>query len=259
MAVIGITGGAGSGKSFVAKLAAENFDMLHIDTDRLARTQMMPGGASYAGVAQAFPDCLKHGRNVPDDRKTSGDISTVVSNETNGEMIGAKKEKTADNPAKGDLPEIDRAALAARVFNDSEALEKLESLTHPHVRETVESLIEGSKGLFSHVLIETAILADAGYCPLCDAVWYVTAPEEDRKKRLTERGYDEVRIKSVFGSQPTDERYRETSTYEIKNGEDADESDLLEQIKSIMKDMGIPETNAEDEDEEDDDDDDERR
>lgn len=239
MAVIGITGGAGSGKSFVAKLAAENFDMLHIDTDRLARTQMMPGGASYAGVAEAFPDCLKHNRNVPDDRKTSGDISTVVSNETNGEMIGA---------------EIDRAALAARVFNDSEALEKLESLTHPHVRETVESLIEGSKGLFSHVLIETAILADAGYCPLCDAVWYVTAPEEDRKKRLTERGYDEARIKSVFGSQPTDERYRETSTYEIKNGEDADESDLLEQIKSIMKDMGIPETNAEDEDEEDDDD-----
>ncbi len=238
MAVIGITGGAGSGKSFVAKLAAENFDMLHIDTDRLAKAQMMPGGASYAGVAQAFPDCLKHSRNVPDDRKTSGDISTVVSNETNGEMIGA---------------EIDRAALAARVFNDSEALEKLESLTHPHVRETVESLIEGSKGLFSHVLIETAILADAGYCPLCDAVWYVTAPEEDRKKRLTERGYDEARIKSVFGSQPTDEKYRETSTYEIKNGEDADESDLLEQIKSIMKDMGVPETNAEDEDEEDDD------
>ena len=213
MAVIGITGGAGSGKSFVAKLAAENFDMLHIDTDKLARTQMMPGGASYAGVAEAFPECLVHGKNVP---------------------------------------EIDRAALAARVFNDKEALEKLESLTHPHVRETVESLIESSKGLFSHVLIETAILADAGYCPICDAVWFVTAPDEDRKKRLIERGYDEARIKSVFESQPTEERYRETSSYEIKNGEGADEENIIGQIKEILNKMGIPEISAEEDEDPDD-------
>ncbi len=218
MAVIGITGGAGSGKSFVAKLAADNFDMLHIDTDRLAKTQMMPGGASYEGVAQAFPECL-----CKDCGENSG--------------TGGK----ATDTDSGQLPEIDRAALAARVFNDSEALKKLENLTHPNVRATVESLIESSKGLFSHVLIETAILADAGYCPLCDAVWYVTAPEEDRKKRLNERGYDEARIKSVFDSQPTDERYRETSSYEIKNGEDTDEESILEQIRKILKDMGIEE------------------
>ena len=229
MAVIGITGGAGSGKSFVAKLAAENFDMLHIDTDKLARTQMMPGGASYAGVAQVFPECL-----VKD----------------SGENSAGSGEATGTDPGK--LPEIDRAALAARVFNDKEALEKLESLTHPHVRETVESLIESSKGLFSHVLIETAILADAGYCSICDAVWYVTAPDEDRKKRLIERGYDEARIKSVFESQPTEERYRETSSYEIKNGEDADEENILEQIRAILKDMGIKKISQEDEEDDDD-------
>ena len=231
MAVIGITGGAGSGKSFVAKLAAENFDMLHIDTDRLAKTQMMPGGASYAGVAEAFPECL-----VKD----------------SGENSGGSGEATGTDPGK--LPEIDRAALAARVFNDSEALEKLESLTHPNVRATVESLIESSKGLFSHVLIETAILADAGYCPLCDAVWYVTAPDADRKKRLTERGYDEARIKSVFDSQPTDERYRETSTYEIKNGEDADKESIIGQIKEILRNMGIKEVSQEDDEDDDEDD-----
>ena len=229
MAVIGITGGAGSGKSFVAKLAAENFDMLHIDTDRLAKTQMMPGGASYAGVAQAFPECL-----VKD----------------SGENSGGSGEATGTDPGK--LPEIDRAALAARVFNDKEALKKLESLTHPHVRETVESLIESSKGLFSHVLIETAILADAGYCPICDAVWFVTAPDEDRKKRLIERGYDEARIKSVFESQPTEERYRKTSSYEIKNGEDADEENILGQIKEILNKMGIPEISAEEDEDPDD-------
>ncbi|MBO4497138.1 MAG: dephospho-CoA kinase [Lachnospiraceae bacterium] len=213
MAVIGITGGAGSGKSFVAALAAENFDMLHIDTDRLARTQMMPGGASYAGVAEAFPDCLC---------------------------------ECKDNT---DLPEIDRAALAKKVFGNKELLGKLNGLTHPHVRETVESLIEGSKGLFTHVLIETAILADAGYCPICDAVWLVTAPEEDRKKRLTERGYDETRIESVFGSQPSDEEYRKTSTHEIRNGSDADEESIIAQIKEILKSMGADEILSDDDDE----------
>ncbi len=238
MAVIGITGGAGSGKSFVAKLAAENFDMLHIDTDRLARTQMMPGGASYAGVAEAFPDCLCTCKN------TGGSLENPD--------VGADKRSsgsTAGGAEEKNLPEIDRAALAKKVFNNKELLEKLNGLTHPHVRETVESLIESSKGLFSHVLIETAILANAGYCSVCDAVWLVTAPDEDRKKRLAGRGYDEARIESVFGSQPSDEEYRKTSTHEIKNGEDADEESILAQIREILKSMGADKILSDDDDE----------
>ncbi|MCR5521291.1 MAG: dephospho-CoA kinase [Lachnospiraceae bacterium] len=207
MAVIGITGGAGTGKSFVAKVAAENFDMLHIDTDKLARTQMMPGGASYAGVAEAFPDCVKCG-------------------------------------------EIDRTALADKVFGNRELLEKLNGLTHPNVREAVETLIKTSEGLFRHVLIETAILADAGYCPICDAVWFVTAPLEDRKKRLRERGYDEERIENVIGSQPSDEKYISTSTYVIQNGEAADEENIIEQIGEALKETGVEEKETEDDDEE---------
>ena len=188
MAVIGITGGAGTGKSFVAGIAAERFDMLHIDTDKLARAQMMPGGVAYTGVAEAFPDCVMDGQ-------------------------------------------IDRAALAKKVFGNKELLENLNGLTHPFVREAVETLIKNAEGLFEHVLIETAILADAGYCPICDAVWYVTAPLEDRKKRLAGRGYDAERIESVLGSQPSDEEYRKISTYVIYNGEDADGEKILEQIE----------------------------
>jgi len=215
MAIIGITGGAGTGKSFVAKLAADNFDMLHIDTDRLARTQMMPGGAAYAEVAEAFPDCL-----VSDGQKNRDTAKNA--------------QKAEADEQGGALPEIDRAALAKKVFNNSELLEKLNSLTHPHVREAVEALIKASDDVFDHVLIETAILADAGYCPICDAVWLVTAPEEDRIKRLKERGYDDERIKSVFGSQPSDEKYKETSTYIIENGEDADEEKVLAQIRNAL-------------------------
>lgn len=192
MAVIGITGGAGTGKSFVAKIAADGFDMLHIDTDRLARAQMMPGGVSYPAVAGAFPECI------------------------------------------GKSGEFDRAILAARVFGDQEALKKLEDLTHPNVRKAVEALIESSAGLFKHVLIETAILANAGYCSLCDAVWLVTAPPQDRKKRLSERGYSEERIESVLAAQPSDEEYRKTSVFEIKNPDGTDEVGIRAQISAAL-------------------------
>ncbi|MCR5432424.1 MAG: dephospho-CoA kinase [Lachnospiraceae bacterium] len=235
MAIIGITGGAGTGKSFVAKLAAENFDMLHIDTDKLARTQMMPGGASYTGVAENFPDCLVRKRTAGDTEGKT-DVNTADS-------------AAEDGAESAQLPEIDRAALAMKVFNDKELLEKLNSLTHPHVREAVEALIEASAGVFDHVLIETAILADAGYCPICDAVWFVSAPAADRKKRLKDRGYDEERTESVIASQPSDEKYRETSTYEIYNGEDADEEKIIGQIKAALKELGTKDKKSDDGDE----------
>ncbi|MCR5829689.1 MAG: dephospho-CoA kinase [Lachnospiraceae bacterium] len=236
MAVIGITGGAGTGKSFVAKLASENFDMLHIDTDKLARTQMMPGGVAYAGVAEAFPDCLA------DPGAQAGNGSQKTQAAGNGSQKGQAGED--------ELPLIDRGALAKKVFNNSELLEKLNSLTHPYVREAVETLIKTSEGLFDHVLIETAILADAGYCPICDAVWLVTAPVEDRIKRLKERGYDEERIRSVFASQPTDERYKETSTYVIENGEDADKEKILAQLRDALSFVKTEERPDDDDDDE---------
>ena len=52
MRVIGLTGGVGSGKSYVAGLICRNFPILHISTDDIARRQMERGGASYNAVVE---------------------------------------------------------------------------------------------------------------------------------------------------------------------------------------------------------------
>lgn len=63
--LIAITGGIGSGKSFVAKLAAKEFGLQYIDTDSLAKRQMMPGGCSYKGVVDYFgEDILKESGEI---------------------------------------------------------------------------------------------------------------------------------------------------------------------------------------------------
>ena len=54
MKVIGLTGGIGSGKSLVARIMKEQFQALIIDTDRIAREQMEPGGVSYLEVLDYF-------------------------------------------------------------------------------------------------------------------------------------------------------------------------------------------------------------
>ena len=52
--VIGITGGAGSGKSHVAGLLTENYKVCHINTDQISRLQMQKGGCVYLKVLNQF-------------------------------------------------------------------------------------------------------------------------------------------------------------------------------------------------------------
>ena len=54
MKIIGLTGGIGSGKSFVANVAKTHFNVLHISTDEIARQQMLKGGVSYYRVIEEF-------------------------------------------------------------------------------------------------------------------------------------------------------------------------------------------------------------
>lgn len=194
MAVIGLTGGAGCGKSYVAEIATQSFDMLHINTDNIARRQMQPGGASFDAVVMNF-----------------------------GQEILA------------DDGSIDRTALAQVVFNDGEKLALLNSITHPNVTQTVKALIEASREDFEHVLIETAILKEAGYEEMCDAIWYVRAPIEDRRRRLLERGYSQERIDDVLDSQSSDEVFMSYVTAVIDNPDTAGQQDIEEQIRENIK------------------------
>ncbi|HEX8200206.1 MAG TPA: dephospho-CoA kinase [Isosphaeraceae bacterium] len=86
-------------------------------------------------------------------------------------------------------PRIDRAALGTLVFEHPGSLRDLERILHPRMRQTFLKAIRRAmrKGEARAVVLDAAILLEAGWDDLCDRVVFVDAPEDQRRARLAER------------------------------------------------------------------------
>ena len=84
---------------------------------------------------------------------------------------------------------INRGALAAIVFTDANAREKLESIVHPAVK--VEMCARAQQILHDApnalIVFDVPLLIESGMQTLTDAVLLVTAPEETRIARIAAR------------------------------------------------------------------------
>jgi dephospho-CoA kinase len=86
---------------------------------------------------------------------------------------------------------LDRAALAAVVFNDAEGLRDLEAITHPEVRRLVEAQLRDPAGAGApFVAIEAIKLVEGGLAERCDEVWLIDCPPDVQRERLRGRGMD---------------------------------------------------------------------
>lgn len=81
--------------------------------------------------------------------------------------------------------ELNRRYLAARVFADKEALAALNALVHPAVRDDFRAWAGRQSG--EYVILESAILFEAGFESEVDTTLAVLAPTEERVKRCMER------------------------------------------------------------------------
>lgn len=83
---------------------------------------------------------------------------------------------------------LQRKKLAEIVFNDEEKLVKLNSMVHPAVFKDNQSWNEvlAKKG-YPYTLKEAALLVETGSYLTLDKLIVVSAPEEDRIKRVMER------------------------------------------------------------------------
>lgn len=77
---------------------------------------------------------------------------------------------------------IDRRRLSAVVFSDLRKLERLNSIVHESVRSDLRAWVFKSRGRVAFV--ETAILYQSSLDKMVDEVWEVTAPEEERVRRV---------------------------------------------------------------------------
>jgi dephospho-CoA kinase len=108
--------------------------------------------------------------------------------------------------------EVDRQKLGQVVFNDSEALERLDKIVHPRIHDLVKARIEeyrrrGEKVvvLEAPLLLEVPLLLEPGQPSLADEVdevWVTVAPEAAVLERLKAKtGHSEAHSKARIRSQ----------------------------------------------------------
>jgi len=99
---------------------------------------------------------------------------------------------------------IKKAKLASLIFNNNEALNFVQSISHPKVRENFLSWSQQQNS--SYVIMEAAILFETGGYKYMDYNILVYAPEDLRLKRVTERdGSTEEQIRERLKNQQPDE------------------------------------------------------
>ena len=131
--------------------------------------------------------------------------------------------------------EIDRKKLADHVFNNKEALEKLNSMTHPYVKDEIRKLIAEAEasGECRFVALESAILLECGYEDICDEFWYVYTKPEIRRQRMKEtRNYSDEKVDSVMRNQQPDEVFFKQCSFVIENNSTL--SDVYAQLKEKL-------------------------
>lgn len=99
--------------------------------------------------------------------------------------------------------EIDRRKLGQVVFNDPQALARLNRIMHPRMYGIVKEKIEDEVRKGTKVMVvEAAILLEAHWTPLVDQVWVVQAPEDVVIQRLRDKnGFSEEQARSRIRSQ----------------------------------------------------------
>lgn len=125
--------------------------------------------------------------------------------------------------------ELNREFLASRVFCDKEALQRLNGVVHPAVMRDFAAWAEAQEG--DYVVLESAILFEAGLEGSVDATVAVMAPVELRLERAMRRdGADREKIEERMRNQLSDDERSERAKYAIVNIVLEDLEDDVEQL-----------------------------
>lgn len=112
--------------------------------------------------------------------------------------------------------EIDRTRLARLVFNDREALARLEGVIHPLVSQGIDWLARRSPQQV--IVIEAIKLIEASIGKACDSIWVTYTPPEIQLARLmTQRKMSEAEARQRITSQPPQEQKLAAATVVIRN------------------------------------------
>ena len=196
--MIGIVGGIGSGKSSVAKQLAKTRSLLILDGDQVGHEQF-----NNTSVQQEI-------------RKRFGDDAFDESENVSRRNLGRMVFGSTDQHAR--------------------ARRDLEAILHPGIRSQFLSEIEKANQTdqFEAVILDAALLLEAGWQELCQAVVFIDTPYDIRRQRVMQnRGWVDGELEKRESNQLSIEEKKSRSDYTIDNSGTLDEaSQSLDKILS---------------------------
>lgn len=248
--ILGVTGGAGSGKTTIVKMIQELVPTVFLHCDVIAHELMEPGQASYAALVEEFGEEILEPLSQEQDMvqevnlkrnhfvcKTAGEATVPA-----GGAVEEKAELSVEKQQKMPwLRKISRPRLSSIAMATEASRKRLNELTHPLVQQAVEAELDrlAREQFQGVVVVEAALLIEAGFQRICDFLWYVHAPVEDRIQRMREiRGYSEEKIANILAGQLTEAQFLAEADVVIENPDieiEEREAFLLKQIERYLK------------------------
>ncbi|MCY4143967.1 MAG: dephospho-CoA kinase [Gammaproteobacteria bacterium] len=193
LAVIGLTGGIASGKSTVARYFEERGYTV-IDADLLGHQVYSPSTSGFSKVVDEF------GRDIV-----------------------------------GSDGMIDRKKLGALVFGDPDSLKKLTEIVWPEIKQLAIGEINQAKsnGSSEHIVLEAAVMIEAGWEDIVDEVWVVSVDPETAISRACVRdGSSREAVEARITAQISNEERIAASDVHIHNRGSVD--DLCNRVDSEL-------------------------
>ena len=194
MKVIGITGGIGAGKSTVSGYLA-SLGYPVFDADEVSRGLTAAGSPVVDELAETF-----------------------------GEEILVRKGV------------LSREKLAEIVFSNPDKNRKLMQIVTMKVREAGQKWISDyrKKEKYDIIILDIPLLFETGSEDLCDAVWFITADDEVRRRRVMERdGVTAEQVERRMRSQMPEKEKAERSDEIVDNSRGVEE--LHRTVDALLK------------------------
>ena len=140
--------------------------------------------------------------------------------------------------------EIDRRALGGKVFGNPEAMEKLNAIAWPRIRQRITEGIEEQRREGTKVVVlDAAVLIEAGWTDAADEVWVVTAPEAHVIQRIQSRNnLTEEQVRARMSSQMSTEERVKYADIVVEN--DGDLDDLRRKVEALWEDRLVSKDTA---------------
>ena len=146
------------------------------------------------------------------------------------EELKLKIKKVLGSKAYNANGEIDKVIIAKQIFNNPEKLASLNKIVHPVVASEFKIWTQNQNSAF--VILEAAILFEAGFENIVDEVICVCAPKELRIKRVVQRDtLTEEQVYDRMRNQLPEEEKTKRANYIINNDEN---TLLLPQVVLII-------------------------